>query len=109
MERFHLLRFGLAGVLAFVGTKMLLGERWHVSVGVSLGVIATCLGVSVAASLMIAPKPGAAALSGALDADGTDHSDLVTVEGAGGGDVATGADPEVREPDGPLSAGRRPG
>lgn len=60
MERFHLLRFGLAAVLAFVGAKMVLGERWDVPMGWSLGVIAVLLGAAVAASLLVPAPPGAA-------------------------------------------------
>jgi tellurite resistance protein TerC len=51
VERFHLLRFGLAGVLAFIGGKLLLLGVVHVPVGVSLGVVAALLGGSVVASL----------------------------------------------------------
>ena len=111
MERFHLLRFGLAGVLAFVGAKMLLAERWHVPVGLSLAVIAGCLGTAMAASLLIRPKPSAAALQGALDPDGTDHSDLVTVEREGASEVvgvATADEVAPGAPDGPVSGGRPP-
>jgi tellurite resistance protein TerC len=97
MERFHLLRFGLAGVLAFVGGKMLVGERWHVPMGWSLGVIALMLGSAVVASLLIAPKPSAAALAGAVDADGRDHAEVVTLEGV---------PPSAAEP--PVSAAPRP-
>ncbi len=107
MERFHLLGFGLAGVLAFVGVKMLLAERWHVPVGGSLAVIAGCLGVSVIASLLIAPKPGAAALAGGLAPDGTDHSDLVTVEGEEDVEAKAAALP-TDGGDPPVSAAQRP-
>ncbi len=51
LDRFHLLRFGLAGVLAFVGAKLLLGSVLHVPVGLSLAVIIGVLLVSVLASL----------------------------------------------------------
>ena len=50
MDRFHYLKIGLALVLAFVGTKMLLVDVWHVPIGVSLGVIAAILGVAAGAS-----------------------------------------------------------
>ena len=51
MSRFVYLKIGLAAVLVFVGTKMLLADVFHMPVWLSLGVIATVLGVSVAASL----------------------------------------------------------
>ena len=58
MDRFHLLHYGLAFILCFVGGKML-AERWiHVPIGVSLGVIAVALVVTVSASLFF-PKPQA--------------------------------------------------
>ena len=50
--KFHLLRVGLAAVLTFVGTKMLLTAfHIHINVFVSLAVIAACIGGSVWASL----------------------------------------------------------
>ena len=66
MERFHLLRFGLAGVLAFVGGKMLVGEHWEVSMGWSLAVIALLLGGAIAASLIFPAPPGSTPLSAAV-------------------------------------------
>jgi tellurite resistance protein TerC len=115
--RFHLLRFGLAGVLAFVGAKMLLGHVWHVPTAMSLGVIATLLGASVVASLLVPPPAGATPESAAADpvsADparaqaGAERTGLVTVDtpspvdgpGAAAG-AATRAEPTV-------SADRRP-
>ena len=83
MERFHLLRFGLAGVLAFVGGKMLAGERWDVPMGWSLAVIATLLGAAMAASLIFPARPGSATLAGNVGAAGQDASELVTVEDGG--------------------------
>ncbi|GMU64198.1 MAG: tellurium resistance protein TerC [Acidobacteriota bacterium] len=57
MGRFHYLKYGLGLVLAFVGVKMV-GSAWFkVPIGVSLGVIATLLGGSVAASWLFPPKP----------------------------------------------------
>lgn len=60
MDRFHLLRYGLAAVLAFVGAKMLLERVYEVPTLVSLGVIVLALGASVVASLVF-PKRAAAA------------------------------------------------
>jgi len=52
MVRFHLLRFGLAGVLSFVGVKMLISATWSIPIGYSLLVIAGMLGAAIAASLL---------------------------------------------------------
>ncbi len=51
MDRFHYLKVGLALVLAFVGTKMLLSEVYAIPIGWSLATIATILGGAVVASL----------------------------------------------------------
>ena len=59
IHRFHFLKLGLAGVLVFVGAKMLLAGVYKVPVGVSLGVIALLLGASVGASLLF-PRAAAA-------------------------------------------------
>jgi tellurite resistance protein TerC len=54
--KFHLLKYGLSMVLAFVGVKMLLSE-WHpIGIGISLGVVATVLVGSVLLSLVIPPR-----------------------------------------------------
>ncbi len=50
MDRFHYLKIGLALVLGFVGTKMLLIDVYKVPVGISLGVIAMILGGAIVAS-----------------------------------------------------------
>jgi tellurite resistance protein TerC len=57
ITRFHLLRYGLAAVLVFVGAKMLLSEQYHIPTPVSLGVIAGLLALSVFASLLYPPRP----------------------------------------------------
>jgi tellurite resistance protein TerC len=49
-EKVHYLKVGLAGVLLFVGAKMLLSRVFHVPALVSLLVIALILGVAVLAS-----------------------------------------------------------
>ncbi len=54
--KFHLLKYGLSVVLAFVGLKMLLSDKFPISIGVSLGVVATVLIGSVLLSLVIKPK-----------------------------------------------------
>ncbi len=51
-DRFHLLPYGLALVLAFIGSKMLLIDVFKIPVLVSLGVVAAILAVTVAASLL---------------------------------------------------------
>ena len=59
IERFRYLKFGLAGVLAFVGTKMLIAGIYKIPITASLAVIVAILAASVAASLI--RHPGAAA------------------------------------------------
>jgi tellurite resistance protein TerC len=50
MSLFCYLKYGLAAILAFVGSKMLLASFIHISVIVSLAVIALILGVTILAS-----------------------------------------------------------
>lgn len=52
---FHLLRYGLSIVLAFVGGKMLVSDIYPISIGWSLGVVATVLIGSVLLSLVFKP------------------------------------------------------
>ena len=52
LERMRFLHFGLAGILAFVGVKMLFAQWLHISVAVSLGLIVSVLSITVAASLI---------------------------------------------------------
>lgn len=52
MERFYLLRYGLAVILVFVGIKMSIVDLYKIPIAASLGVIATTLFVSVGASLL---------------------------------------------------------
>jgi len=70
MDKFHLLKYGLSVVLAFVGIKMLVpgagrlyalmtkteDPHWHVNMYLSLGIIISALVVSVAASLLFPKK-----------------------------------------------------
>ena len=51
-DRFHLLPFGLALVLAFIGSKMLLIDVLKIPVLVSLGVVVAIIGATVVASLL---------------------------------------------------------
>lgn len=53
--KFHLLKYGLALVLAFVGAKMLLSEIWPINIGVSLAIVGSLLVGSVVLSLVIKP------------------------------------------------------
>ncbi|MDF2441009.1 MAG: tellurite resistance protein TerC [Abditibacteriota bacterium] len=52
MGLFHYLHLGLSAVLVFVGAKMMLADIYKVPIGVSLGVIAGILLLSVVASLV---------------------------------------------------------
>ncbi|HET9910275.1 MAG TPA: TerC family protein [Anaerolineales bacterium] len=51
MDKFQYLKIGLAFVLTFVGVKMVLVDLYKIPVGISLGVIASILAISVLASL----------------------------------------------------------
>lgn len=56
-DRFHLLPYGLAVVLVFIGAKMLLIDVYKIPVVWSLGVVAVILAVTVALCLARPPKP----------------------------------------------------
>jgi len=56
-ERFHLLKYGLAVVLMFVGTKMLIVDWYKIPVAVALGVVITVLGASMMLSLLTTRGP----------------------------------------------------
>ena len=60
-DRFHLLPYGLAVVLVFIGAKMLLIDVYKIPILVSLLGVALIIGSSVVASLVRPPKPGAGA------------------------------------------------
>lgn len=57
-DRFHLLKYGLAVVLMFVGTKMLIVDWFKIPVAVSLGVVIAVLGISILLSLKASQKQG---------------------------------------------------
>ena len=59
--KFHLLSYGLAVVLMFIGTKMLLIDVYKIPVLVSLGVVVAILAVTMVWSLRTAPRIGAEA------------------------------------------------
>lgn len=58
-ERFHLLPYGLAVVLAFIGGKMLLIDVYKIPVLWSLGMVAAILAATIALSLARPPRPAA--------------------------------------------------
>jgi len=55
-QRFHLLKYGLAAILVFIGIKMLLLDIYKIPTAVALGVVGLILATSVVASLA-ASKP----------------------------------------------------
>ena len=55
-SRFHLLSYGLACVLIFIGTKMLIVDWVKIPVFISLGVVALILLTSVLLSWFTKPK-----------------------------------------------------
>jgi tellurite resistance protein TerC len=52
MKLFHLLHYGLAAILSFVGVKMLIADFFHVPTGISLIVISSILVISIIASMI---------------------------------------------------------
>jgi tellurite resistance protein TerC len=56
IEKFRYVKFGLAGVLAFVGVKMMIAGVYKIPIAISLAVIALLLGISVAASMLRGSK-----------------------------------------------------
>lgn len=57
-DRFHLLKYGLAAILIFIGIKMLLLDIYKIPTGIALGVVGAILAGSVVASLLTS-KPAA--------------------------------------------------
>jgi tellurite resistance protein TerC len=57
-KRFHLLKYGLAVILMFIGVKMLLLDLYKIPVGLALGIVGLILLVSVAASLVTSRRSG---------------------------------------------------
>jgi tellurite resistance protein TerC len=60
-ERFHLLSYGLAIVLAFIGVKMLLVDIYKIPVTWSLAFTVIVLAVTMVLSLRLPPRPGGSA------------------------------------------------
>ena len=54
--KFHLLSYGLAVVLVFIGTKMMLIDIYKIPVAVSLGVVVAILAITMVWSLKTAPN-----------------------------------------------------
>ena len=55
-EKFHLLSYGLAVILVFIGTKMMLIDIFKIPVAVSLGVVVVILAFTMWLSIRTAPK-----------------------------------------------------
>jgi len=56
-DRFHLLKYGLAMVLVFVGAKMLAVDFYKIPVGLSLGIVGIIIATFMFASLWVTRKP----------------------------------------------------
>jgi len=72
IDRFYLLRYGLAAILAFVGATMLGESRVQVPTAVTLAVIVAILSASVAGSLL-RPRVDAASRPGPPPTSGPPH------------------------------------
>ncbi len=55
-EKFHLLSYGLACVLIFIGAKMLLVDLFKIPIFASLGVVVALIAAAMALSLVIKPR-----------------------------------------------------
>lgn len=64
MDMFRYLKVGLSVVLCFVGAKMMIVDLYKIPIGVSLGVVAGILALSILASLLSKPKSVAVPASG---------------------------------------------
>ncbi|HNW82623.1 MAG TPA: TerC family protein, partial [bacterium] len=56
MPLFHYLKYGLAFILGFIGTKMLIVNFCKIPTGIALGVVGSILILSVIASIVFPPK-----------------------------------------------------
>ena len=54
--KFHLLPYGLAVILVFIGTKMMLIDVFKIPVAASLGVVIAILAITMVWSVKTAPK-----------------------------------------------------
>lgn len=59
MDLFHLLHYGLALILIFIGVKMLSANYFEIPTVYALGVVIAVLGGSVALSMLVRPRAGA--------------------------------------------------
>ncbi len=59
-DRFHLLKYGLAFILVFIGIKMLLLDIYKIPIGFALSVVGIVLVTSMLASLWVTRKPSSA-------------------------------------------------
>ncbi|MBE8232078.1 hypothetical protein IP943_16910, partial [Leptospira borgpetersenii serovar Ballum] len=46
-ERFSMLKYGLSVILVFIGAKMMLIDLFHIPIGISLGVVAGILALTL--------------------------------------------------------------
>ncbi len=65
--KFHLLSYGLAVILVFIGTKMVLIDVFKIPVAVSLGVVVSILAITMVWSVKTAPKLSEAPADGPRD------------------------------------------
>jgi tellurite resistance protein TerC len=66
-DRFHLLKYGLAFILVFIGIKMLLLDVYKIPIGFALSVVGIVLVISVVGSLWVT-RPGASSAAKARQA-----------------------------------------
>jgi tellurite resistance protein TerC len=64
MDMFRYLKVGLSFVLCFIGAKMMLVDFYKIPIGISLGVVAGILGISILASFFVRPKRAGVPASG---------------------------------------------
>ncbi|MEQ9877467.1 MULTISPECIES: TerC family protein [Pectobacterium] len=57
-ERFSLLKYGLAVILIFIGTKMMLIDIFHIPVAISLGVVASILIITMLINVWVNKRAG---------------------------------------------------
>ena len=67
LEKFHLLKVGLAFVLVFVGTKMLIIDIYKIPIGLSLVIVTLLLAGSIAASFIWPKREDGGDSSGTLE------------------------------------------
>jgi tellurite resistance protein TerC len=67
-DRFHLLKYGLALVVIFIGVKMLLLDIFKIPTAIALGVVFVIISASVVASLMFPAKRTVSAVTGSSPA-----------------------------------------